>query len=149
MAKLQEEKRRWRRAGHCDCLALTFASHILLGCQWHSTDEFSVTPMISAQGHKYPLLYLTVYYTLDSVVCNNSKYIWVTQGPPFFVVRNHRYYVKLLPTVLCVKRTHLMMRTYTKYDVWNKFKIVVKYLAKIYKCNICVELIYKKRSIIL
>ena len=28
--------------GHCDCLALTFASHILPGCQWHSTGEFSV-----------------------------------------------------------------------------------------------------------
>jgi len=32
-----------RVGGHCDCLALTFASHILPGCQWHSTDEFSVT----------------------------------------------------------------------------------------------------------
>lgn len=28
--------------GHCDCLALTFASHILPGCQWHSTGEFSI-----------------------------------------------------------------------------------------------------------
>lgn len=28
--------------GHRDCLALTFASHILPGCQWHSTDEFSI-----------------------------------------------------------------------------------------------------------
>ncbi|KYN03635.1 hypothetical protein ALC62_05506, partial [Cyphomyrmex costatus] len=37
------EKEEERVGGHCDCLALTFASHILPGCQWHSTDEFSAT----------------------------------------------------------------------------------------------------------
>ncbi|KYN19670.1 hypothetical protein ALC57_08146, partial [Trachymyrmex cornetzi] len=37
------EKEEVRVGGYCDCLALTFASHILPGCQWHSTDEFSVT----------------------------------------------------------------------------------------------------------
>ncbi|KYQ49095.1 hypothetical protein ALC60_11822 [Trachymyrmex zeteki] len=36
------EKEEERVGGHCDCLALTFASHILPGCQWHSTDEFLV-----------------------------------------------------------------------------------------------------------
>lgn len=37
----EEEEEEERVGEHCDCLALTFASHILPSCQWHSTGEFS------------------------------------------------------------------------------------------------------------
>lgn len=36
----KEEEEEERVGGDCDCLALTFASHILPSCQWHSTGEF-------------------------------------------------------------------------------------------------------------
>lgn len=43
--------------GHCDCLALTFASHILPGCQWHSTDEFLIatSSLCSRTETRYPI----------------------------------------------------------------------------------------------